>query len=160
LTGPASGQGNGPAGGQGNGPLTAGLRGTARMVVGEADTAVALGSGDVPVLGTPRLLALAEAATVAALAPHLDPADTTVGTSVTVTHRRASPVGSAVVAEAELTGVNGHRLTFSFTARGGPPGQDQVVGTGTIERAVVTREPFLAGLRPVAPPAPPAPPAA
>jgi predicted thioesterase len=73
---------------------------------------------------------------------------------VPVVHRRASPVGSAVVAEAELTGVNGHRLAFSFTARGGPPGQDQVVvGTGTIERAVVAREPFLAALRPPAPPA-------
>jgi fluoroacetyl-CoA thioesterase len=148
--------GSAPAEGPGSGSLAVGLRGTAEMVVGDADTAAALGSGDVPVLGTPRLLALAEAATVAALAPHLDPADTTVGTSVAMAHRRASPVGSVVAVEAELTGVDGRRLTFSFTARGGLPGgsvgQDQVVGTGTIERAVVAREPFLAGLRPPAPP--------
>jgi fluoroacetyl-CoA thioesterase len=123
-----------------------GLRGSVRAVVGEADTAAALGSGDVPVLGTPRLLALAEAATVAALTRRLPPGDTTVGTSVAVRHRRPSPVGFAVVVEAELTAVDGPRLTFSFTARHEEP--DQLIGTGTIERAVVARESFLAAARP------------
>jgi fluoroacetyl-CoA thioesterase len=122
------------------------LRGSVRAVVGEADTAAALGSGDVPVLGTPRLLALAEAATVAALAGRLPPGDTTVGISVTVRHRRASPVGSAVVVEAELTTVDGSRLTFTFTAHDEVPGQ--LIGTGTIERAVVPRETFLGAARP------------
>jgi fluoroacetyl-CoA thioesterase len=131
--------------GAGHTALVAGLRGSVRAVVGEADTAAALGSGDVPVLGTPRLLALAEAATVAALAGRLPPGDTTVGTSVVVRHRRPSPVGSAVVAEAELTGVDGPRLIFSFTARNEDP--DQLIGSGTVERAVVQREPFLAALR-------------
>ena len=113
----------GPAG---HPALAAGLRGTARAVVGEADTAAALGSGDVPVLGTPRLLALAEAATVAALSGRLAPGDTSVGTSVAVRHRRPSPVGSAVVVEAELTEVDGSRLTFTFTARSEEP--DQAIG--------------------------------
>ena len=83
--------------------LAVGLRASVRAVVGPPDTAVALGSGDVPVLGTPRLLALAEAATVAAVARHLAPGETTVGTAVTLEHRRASPVGSGLVIEAELT---------------------------------------------------------
>ena len=140
--------------------LAVGLRASVRVVVGESDTAAALGSGDVPVLGTPRLLALAEAATVAAVARQLAPGDTTVGTSVTMEHRRASPVGSSLVIEAELTEVDGPRLVFSFIARdehprarppgvqapgAGPPGGDErVVGAGTIERVVVTRERFLA----------------
>ena len=132
-------------------PLAAGLRASVRVVVGESDTAAALGSGDVPVLGTPRLLALAEAATVAAVAPQLPSGETTVGTSVTMEHRRASPVGSSLVIEAELTEVDGPRLVFSFIARAHssapaePPGADEdVVGAGTIERVVVTRERFLA----------------
>jgi fluoroacetyl-CoA thioesterase len=133
-------------------PLAAGLRASVRVVVGESDTAAALGSGDVPVLGTPRLLALAEAATVAAVAPQLASGETTVGTSVTMEHRRASPVGSSLVVEAELTEVDGSRLVFSFIARRArssapaeAPGADEdVVGAGTIERVVVTRERFLA----------------
>jgi hypothetical protein len=40
--------------------LAPGLRSSVRIVVADTDTAVAMGSGDVPVLGTPRLLALAE----------------------------------------------------------------------------------------------------
>jgi hypothetical protein len=74
--------------------LAAGLRATVRHVVTEADTAIKAGSGDVPVLGTPRLLALAEAACVAALEPHLDPGMTSVGTRVALEHRRASPAGT------------------------------------------------------------------
>ena len=132
--------------------LSVGLRASVRVVVAESDTAVALGSGDVPVLGTPRLLALAEAATVAAVARQLASGETTVGTSVTMEHRRASPVGSGLVIEAELTEVDASRLVFSFIARradsGAPaeaPGADEdVVGAGTIERVVVTRERFLA----------------
>jgi predicted thioesterase len=87
------------------------------VVVTDADTALAAGSGDVPVLATPRLLALAEAATVAAVAARLGPAQTSVGTAVRMEHRRASPVGAHVTADAELTSVDGSRLTFSFTAR-------------------------------------------
>jgi len=168
--------------------LAAGLRASVRVVVGESDTAAALGSGDVPVLGTPRLLALAEAATVAAVAPQLASGQTTVGTSVTMEHRRASPVGSSLVIEAELTEVDGPRLAFSFIAReehpriareehpraqapgpevpvteapgapapgaqapgaqapgaDAPGGDERVVGAGTIERVVVSRERFLA----------------
>jgi len=119
-------------------------------VVGEEDTAIAAGSGDVPVLATPRLLALAEAASVAAIAPNLAPGMTSVGTSASLEHRRASPVGAEVVVEAELTEVDGRRLVFSFIAResgqraGAPGDEDRVVGAGTVERVLVDREAFLA----------------
>jgi fluoroacetyl-CoA thioesterase len=62
--------------------LAPGLRSVVRIVVADTDTAVAMGSGDVPVLGTPRLLALAEAAAAAAVAPGLEPGQTSVGTQL------------------------------------------------------------------------------
>jgi fluoroacetyl-CoA thioesterase len=123
--------------------LAARLRATVRAVVTEADTAAAVGSGDVPLLATPRLLALAEAAALAAVAPHLDAAVTTVGTAVSLEHRPASPLGSEVVVEAELTEVDGPRLVFSLIARDGDTGQDRVVGAGTVERVMLHRERFL-----------------
>ena len=112
-----------------------------RAVVTEPDTAVAMGSGDVPVLATPRLLALAEAAAVAAVAPRLAEGFTSVGTSVSLEHRRASPLGSEVLVEAQLTAVAGTLLSFSFIARAS---DDRVVGAGTHERVVVERAAFLA----------------
>ena len=79
--------------------LAAGLRAFVRIIVAETDTAVAMGSGDVPVLGTPRLLALAEAAATAAIRPSLEPGQTSVGTSAVMEHNRPSPVGAEVVVE-------------------------------------------------------------
>jgi fluoroacetyl-CoA thioesterase len=100
--------------------LAAGLRATVRAAVTDADTAEAMGSGNLPVLATPRLLALAEAATVAAVAPNLTDGLTTVGTAVSLEHRKASPLGAEVVVEAELTEVDGRRLVFGFIARPTP----------------------------------------
>src|SRR5690242_18427629 len=119
--------------------LAVGLRATVRHTVTEADTAIEAGSGDVPVLATPRLLALAEGACVAALEPHLSPGMTSVGTAVALEHRRPTPVGAEVEVEAELTEVEGRRLGFSFIARhcrpgtgsgGDPEDEDLVVGAG------------------------------
>jgi fluoroacetyl-CoA thioesterase len=143
--------------------LTVGLNASVRAVVSESDTATGQGSGDVPVLGTPRLLALAEAAAVAAVASQLADGETTVGTSVMLEHRRPSPVGSGLTVEAELTEVDGGRLVFSFIAfREEAPGQpgesdEHVLGAGTLERVVVRRDRFLA--RANHPPVPPAAPA-
>jgi fluoroacetyl-CoA thioesterase len=130
-----------------------GQRARVSIVVTDADTAVAAGSGDVPVLATPRLLALAEAASVAAVAPHLEPGQTSVGTAASLEHRRASPVGAEVEVEAELTEVDGRRLVFGFIARhtgqgaGGPePDGSEPVGAGTVERVVVDRDRFLTRL--------------
>lgn len=107
-------------------------------VVTAADTAVALGSGDVAVLGTPRAVALAEAATVAAVAADLDPGRTTVGTRVELDHLVPSPVGATVTAEATLVERAGRRLTFEVRLT-----QDgTTVASGRITRAVVDRARF------------------
>jgi len=124
--------------------LSAGLRATVRATVAEADTASAMGSGDVPVLATPRLLALAEAAAFAAVAPQLPEGFTTVGTSVRLEHHRGSPLGAEIVVEAELTEVDGSRLVFGFIARVDSADEDVVLGAGTVERVIVDRARFIA----------------
>jgi predicted thioesterase len=125
------------------GRLVVGLRATVTAEVSEADTAPSLGSGDVPVLGTPRLLALAEAACVAAVAPHLAPGQTTVGSAVSLEHKRPSPIGSSVEVQAELTDVEDRTLFFMFVAYGPGAGDNAVIGAGTVQRVLVDTERFL-----------------
>ncbi|HST66866.1 MAG TPA: hotdog domain-containing protein [Mycobacteriales bacterium] len=105
-----------------------------------ADTARALGSGDVEVLGTPRALALAEAATVEAAAASLSPGQTTVGTHVELDHLAPSAVGATVRAEATLVYRADRRLTFDVRVTQG----DRTVATGRITRAIVDRKQFQA----------------
>ena len=131
-------------GGQSAGRIWVGLRASITAEVSDADTAEALGSGDLPVLGTPRLLALAEAACVAAVAPHLEAGQTTVGTEVSLEHKRPSRVGASLEVEAELTEVNGRRLAFMFIAYGQGEGDEAVIGAGRAERMIVDAERFLA----------------
>ena len=131
--------------------LAPGLLSFVQIVVADTDTAMAMGSGDVPVLGTPRLLALAEAAAVAAIGPSLDSGLTSVGTGAALEHKRPSPVGAQVVVEAELTEVEGRRLVFRFIARQKrsrpPDDEDTVVGAGTLERVLVNKDQFVSRAR-------------
>jgi predicted thioesterase len=120
--------------------LRPGLAARVALTVTEADTASALGSGDVPVLGTPRVLAIAEAATVAATAGRLPDGATTVGTRVELSHLAATPVGRTVAAEAVLSTVDGRRLTFTVAVHDGAV----VAARGQVERVVVDREAFVA----------------
>src|SRR5258708_17755026 len=112
--------------------LAVGLRATVRHGVTEADTAIQAGSGDVPVLATPRLLALAEAACVAALESHLGAGMTSVGTGVALEHRRGSPVGTQIQVEAGVTQLAGRRLVFSFIARRVQPSAEGRPGAGGV----------------------------
>jgi len=111
-------------------------------VVTEADTAVALGSGDVPVLATPRLLAWLEAATCAAAAAAgaIGPGRTSVGTRVSVEHLLATGVGGRVDVRAELVHADGRLLRFEVAAT---DDAGRVVATGQVTRVVVDRERFL-----------------
>jgi fluoroacetyl-CoA thioesterase len=105
------------------------------------DTAEAVGSGDVPVLATPRLVGWLEAATVAAVGRLDDGARTTVGTRVEVDHLIASPVGARVTVRAELAHVDGRLLRFEVVAS---HADGKVVAHGRVTRVVVDRERFLA----------------
>ncbi|NNG38073.1 thioesterase [Flexivirga sp. ID2601S] len=114
-----------------------------RHEVTGADTAIALGSGDVPVLGTPRLIAWLEAATVEAAAELLQAGETSVGTAIEVQHRAPTAVGGSVEVNVTERERDGKRLEFTVEA----VDQDgTVVGAGRITRAAVDRERFVASL--------------
>jgi fluoroacetyl-CoA thioesterase len=116
---------------------------TLAFTVTEDDTAVALGSGSLPVLATPRLLAWAEAATCAAIEPALAEGETSVGTRVQLEHSRASAVGATVALTATPVFRDGRLHRFSVLAR-----QDdgRPVGTGEVTRVVVDAQRFLGRL--------------
>lgn len=111
-----------------------------RFEVTDADTATALGSGDVPVLATPRLIAWMEAATVQSATPFVGAGQTTVGTAVRIEHRRPTPVGGSVEVTAEGSSAVGRRLTFTAKA---VDSFGQLVAIGEIDRAILDRERFL-----------------
>src|SRR4029453_204711 len=116
-----------------------GLEATFRHTVTEADTAAAVGSGEVPVLATPRVLALAERATVAAVAGVLEAGATTVGTRVELDHLVPSPVGTELEVQAVLQRVAGRRLVFAVRLGDG----DRPVASGRVTRVVVDSAAFL-----------------
>lgn len=115
-----------------------GRRASVTLTVGEADTAAALGSGDVEVLGSPRVVALCEQAAVAALEGCLQEGRTSVGSWVELDHRAPSRVGADVTAEAVLLGVHGRRLEFAVTVHDG----DREVARCKHRRAIVDRASF------------------
>lgn len=110
-------------------------------VVGESDTATALGSGDVPVLATPRLLAWLEAATVGALEGSLPDGATSVGTRVDLEHVAPSPVGVTVTVKAEVVAVDGRLVRFDVVAL---HSDGRLVAQGRITRVNVDRARFVA----------------
>ena len=121
-----------------------------RFTVTDQDTALAMGSGDVPVLATPRLLAWLEAASVRAAAGRIGEGSTTVGVEVWMRHRRPSVVGSIVEVEVVDVEEQPRGFTFELVAREVPtapgrPGRE--LASGRVVRAVVDRESFLARSR-------------
>jgi len=99
-----------------------------------------LGSGSVPVFGTPALAGLMEGAAIQALAGHLPAGQTSVGGRIDVHHLAPTPVGMRVRARAELTKVEGRRLVFHVVA------WDEVeqIGEATHERFIVDEKRFVA----------------
>ena len=120
--------------------VTVGRKGRAESAVTAENTADAVGSGLVPVFATPYMVALMENAAVNAVQEDLEPGQGTVGTRLDVTHDAATPIGMKVWAEAEVTAVEGKRITLAVRAfdEAGP------IGGGVHERFVITVDRFLA----------------
>lgn len=121
-------------------PVLPGLSATVELLVGDGDTAIALHSGEVPVLATPRLLALCEEAAYTAVSPQLSEGQTTVGMKVQLDHLAPSAVGHTVVAEATVEKVQGRRVMFTVSVsddRG-------LVAVGRVTRVVVDADHFVA----------------
>ena len=118
--------------------IVPGLSAELSIVVGTDDTAIAHGSGTVPVLATPRVVALVEAAAVAAVAPQLPAEATTVGSRIVLDHLAPSVVGSSVSAHAEVETVSGRRIVFRVWATM----DDTVIARGDHVRVVVPAASF------------------
>ncbi len=109
------------------------------MTVTDADTAVAWRSGSVPVLATPRVIALCEEASVAALASSLRAGETSVGMRVQLDHVQPTAVGASVTAQATLEKVEGRRLTFTVSAHD----ERGLIAAGRVTRVLVEIARFL-----------------
>ena len=120
-------------------PLQPGLAATVALDVGDDDLAVAFRSGDVAVLATPRLIALCEEATMAAVAGQVPAGHTTVGMRVQLDHLAPTAVGHRVKADARLDKIEGRRLTFSVSASD----ERGLVAAGRVTRVVVDIEKFM-----------------
>ena len=120
--------------------ITVGMNGRAESAVTPQNTADAVGSGLVPVFATPYMVALMENAAVNAVQGGLEEGQGTVGTRLDVTHDAATPIGMKVWAEAQVTAVEGKKITLSVRAfdEAGP------IGGGTHERFIITVDRFLA----------------
>ena len=119
--------------------ISVGARGCAETTVTEQNTALAMGSGLLPVFATPAMAALLEAAAVNACQAGLEEGQGTVGTHLDISHDAATPVGMTVRAEAEVTAVDGRAITFAVRAFD-EAGQ---IGGGTHQRFVIDNERFL-----------------
>ncbi len=122
--------------------LEPGLKAEISQVVAHSDTAAAYGSGLVPVLSTPHLIALMERASQSIVEPYLDDTQTAVGTHVDMRHLAATPVGMTVRVQAELIAVDGRRLRFHVEAWD----EHERVGEAEHERFIIDRARFLKGV--------------
>lgn len=118
-----------------------GLTATLGFTVTDEDTASALGSGDLPVLATPRMLAWCEAATCAAVAGSLAEGQSSVGTRVALEHLAASRVGERLTATATVVYVDGRLVRCEVVAR--HLADEKVVAHGEVTRVVVDAARFL-----------------
>jgi predicted thioesterase len=126
--------------------IEVGARATQQFTVTDDDTAEAVGSGSLPVLATPRLLAWCEAVTCAVVDRTVPERRTSVGTRVQLEHLAASPVGASVEVSATVTYADGRLLRFDVV--GVQPGDGGLVAQGEVTRVVVDRERFLSRLPP------------
>ena len=120
-----------------------GLKHTTELTVTDAVTAIVIGSGDMPVLATPMMMAMMENAAMLAVKDKLPEGCTTVGGHIESSHLKPSKVGDKVSATAEVTKVDGKKIEFKVAAYSG----DTLLGEGTHLRFIVDRERFLSKLK-------------
>ena len=122
--------------------LEVGLKHTSELIVGDAVTAIQMGSGDIPVIAIPTMMALMENAAILAVADELPEGCTTVGGHIESSHLRPSRIGDKVAATAEVTKVEGKKIEFKVAAYSG----ETLLGEGTHLRFIVDKERFMSKL--------------
>lgn len=118
--------------------LRVGLIGEAITTVTSNETAIKLGSGAVNVYGSPAMIALMEAATVSAVDPYLSDGRVSIGMDIAVRHVSPTSVGEQITAIAEVTRIDGKRVTLEVRAWD----EHDMIGIGTIVRYLVDHEEF------------------
>ena len=124
-------------------PVITGASAAVDLLVTDADTAIAHRSGEVPVLATPRVIALCEQAAFTAVAPDLAPGQTTVSMKVQIDHLAPSAIGQTVTAEAVVERIQGRRIMFTVSVHD----DHGLIAVGRVTRVVVDAEEFLAKAR-------------
>ena len=119
-----------------------GLKHISELTVTDSVTAIKIGSGDMPVLATPAMMALMENAAMLAVADELPEGSTTVGGHIESSHLRPSKIGDKVAATAEVNKVDGKKIEFKVAAYSG----ETLLGEGTHLRFIVDRERFMSKL--------------
>ncbi len=120
-----------------------GLKHRSKAIVVQHLTAKAIGSGDLPVLATPAMIALMENASMLAVAPYLGENETTVGGYMECSHLAPTGMGDEVEAEATLVKIEGKALHFDIAALAA----DKKIGEGHHIRYIVDRDRFLSKLK-------------
>ena len=123
--------------------VRAGLKHTSELTVTDAVTAIKIGSGNMPVLATPMMMALMENAAMLAIKDKLPEGCTTVGGHIESSHLKPSKIGDVVRAEAEMTKVDGKKIEFKVAAYSG----ETLLGEGTHLRFIVDKEKFMSKLQ-------------
>ncbi|HVH65622.1 MAG TPA: thioesterase family protein [Candidatus Acidoferrum sp.] len=124
-------------------PLAVGKRARFEQIVGPSQTADKFGNPGVQVLATPVVCHWFESTSVMAIQPQLEPGEATVGTRLTIEHLKATPMGMRVTVDAEVTAVDGRRISFRIEAHD----ERALIARGTHERFVVDLDRFLEGVR-------------
>ena len=119
--------------------VSAGQTATSTVTVTESNIAKTMKSGSLEVFATPAMCALMEEAAQAAVQPHLEEGEGTVGISLSISHDAPSPMGSTITAKATVTAVEGRKITFAIEASDGIG----IIGKGTHERFVINNEKFM-----------------
>ena len=119
--------------------MQTGLTHTSTLLVEEKHLACNVGSGDLPVLATPMMMALMENAAMLAVAPELEEGQSTVGGQISSSHLKPTGLGHTVTATAELIAVEGRKLKFKVTATD----EEGLIGEGEHLRFIINREKFM-----------------
>lgn len=119
--------------------IPVGLKGRYECSVSFENTAAALGSGTLPVFGTPFLCSMIEAACLQSVTPYLENDEGTVGIKIEISHVAATPIGMKVWAESELTQIDGRKLVFHVKAYD----EKGLIGESVHERFVIYSEKFM-----------------
>ncbi|MCL2847348.1 MAG: thioesterase family protein [Firmicutes bacterium] len=124
-------------------PITLGVCGEVSTVVTHNNTAIALGSGDLPVFSTPSMIALMEEASAKLLQTFLEDSASSVGTAVNIEHLSASGLGVAITATAKIQEIDGRKVVFIVTAKD----ENNEIGRGVHTRFIIDKAKFLAKLK-------------